>query len=252
MSSSNSSAPDKPQNGLWGVLASPVAAGLAFPPTFRDLAIKSSQQLGLPPPSMSFRKSLKQGARAAPMFSLTVGLQKALQERIEREFRAGSKEKQFSFMFLSSATVGGLSAPCLAILNGLTLGWSPSKSLSKLSPIQCAAIVIQETSFLAGTSAGDYLLALVSDLSGHKAESSRDNIFLQTGAAAVSGAIGSVFGHPANVLLTRQQKGLRIDHISQLTLGLTRRTKAVAIISGCFTLFSNLINGDESHSHGFE
>jgi hypothetical protein len=200
----------------------PVAASIAIIPAFRDMVIKSAQQKGESIPSIRLLDGVKGGVKAAPTVGAIVGTQMVAQHLIEK---ALTKNGGIENMLVSSALVGTASAPILAVFNGQTMGWSLLESLRKFTLKQAAAISIQETAFVAGICATDKLAEEMKRTCG-------DKKVVEYVAAFLSGAAGSLAGHPANTALTRWQSGMSLDHASQLMWGAARKARAV----GCFSV----------------
>lgn len=173
------------------------AAGAIVPPYYFFVR-KSWEQQGKPVPSMTMREVVMGGVKAAPTIGTIVGTQMIVQALVEKALAKARKNGDdqppgFGTMLGSSAFVGGVSAPFLAIFNGQTMGLSPMQSLSALSPRQVAAIVTRETSFLFSLRISDPLSEQMKQIAG-------DNKAVEYGSAALSGGIGSVIGHPADTV----------------------------------------------------
>lgn len=234
---------------FWSLVAPytipPVAASIAIIPAFYDMVAKTSLQKGLVPPSMSARQALKGGISAAPVVGVVVGTQMVLQSQI-----ANTLAKMFSHLvtkdsdqakgvltLASSALVGALSSPFLAIYNGKTMTppWSVQQSLSKFSFKQAGAISLQETGFVAGLAAADIVAMPMKQILG-------DNKAIDYAAAASAGALGSLFGHPGNTALTRWQAGMSIDNLQQLSLGALRKARGNALFAVIYKLGKEALN----------
>lgn len=211
-------------NTLSPYLVPPFAASGAIILVFRDMILKSAQQKGQPLPSIPFRKGLIEGAKAAPTVGLIVGSQMVIQKLVEKTLLGESKKSDLSTSLKSSAIVGTISAPFLAIFNGQTMGWSVMKSLRNFNPWQGLAIAVQETGFVGGLSASDRLAEAMKGVFGN-------NKAVEYMAAFTSGALGSLAGHPANTALTRWQSGMRVDSLSQSMWGSARKARAVGLFS---------------------
>lgn len=201
----------------------PLSASIAIIPSFRDMIAKSSLQKGEPIPSISLLNGLKEGMKAAPIVGVIVGSQMFLQNKIENAF-AKNREKNLPTMMASAATVGIISSPILAIFNGMTAGLSLQESCKKFSPKQGVAIAIQESAFVAGLSAADPLGVKMKQQFG-------DNKVVEYIAAFISGAMGSLAGHPANTALTRWQSNMQVDGLHQLMWGSIRKARAIGMFS---------------------
>lgn len=224
------SLPTSSSNGcIWGAwtaispyVTPPVAAAAAIVPVFYGFVMKSAQQQGDPIPRMKPMEAIKQGCKAAPTVGVIVGTQMVAQNIIESLLGGTNKEKSSSFvsMLMSSMIVGAISSPALAVMNGQTMGRSIQASLRALSAKQVVAIVTRETSFL-------FSLRISTPVSETMKQICGDNPAVDYGATFVSGAIGSVIGHPADTALTLWQKNRKIKSARQLMGGAP--VKAIAV-----------------------
>lgn len=202
----------------------PIAASIAIVPVFRDLIAKSSLQKGEKVLPITIKEGMRQGLKAAPTVGAIVGSQMLIQNVVEKALLGKSKTKSLSTTFESSAIVGAISAPVLAVFNGQTMGWSVLESLKKFSGKQALAITIQETAFVAGISASDQLSKKMKNKFG-------DNKAVEYGSTFLSGAAGSLVGHPANTALTRWQSKMRVDSSGQLMWGSIRKARAIGLFA---------------------
>lgn len=203
------------------------SAGMAIVPVFGELIKKSSLQKGLPIPHVPLLEGLMQGMKAAPTICVIVGGQMALQKKLNAALSA--ETTHFPTTLLSSTIVGGISAPALAIFNGLTLKLSVRESLRGFSLKQAAVIASRETGFVAGLSAAEPLATLIKTAFHQSKEV--DYI-----AAYASGVFGSLAGHPADTYLTRSQGGLLETSLKQSLKGAARRANAVGLFSVIYTI----------------
>lgn len=238
-----------PSQEAWSSLAPyvgpPVGAAVAIVPAFHDMVAKSAMQKGLPPPLMTVFQGIKGGFGAAPTVGVIVGTQMVLQERVEKAltktfpnlFAGDSNQAKASLTLASSAVVGGLSSPFLAVYNGKTMmpAWSTKESLSKFSLKQAGAITLQETGFVAGLAAADLVSVPMKQALG-------DNKIVEYLAAATSGVLGSLAGHPGNTALTRWQSGMTIDSLRQLSLGSLRKARGNAIFAVAYKAGKEVLN----------
>lgn len=211
----------------------PVAASAAIIPVFYGFIAKSAQQTGNPIPKMLVMSVFKEGFKAAPTIGVIVGTQMIAQNAVEKALKknkTGQEKESFMTMLASSIIVGGVSAPTLAVFNGQTMGRSIQASLKELSPKQTMAIVTRETSFLFSLRISDPVGNAMKKVGG-------DNKAVEYFSAFVSGAIGSIVGHPADTALTRWQKGMKIENFRQLMAGAPM--KAVAV--GGFAMIYKLV-----------
>lgn len=251
MTSPTSSNPP-PTQRLWPSLAPyvvpPVAASFAIVPAFYDMVAKSAMQKGLPAPSMTCKtvlQGVKGGFGAAPTVGAMVGAQMVLQGRVEQAlvktfpnfFAEDSNKAKASLTLASSALVGGLSSPFLAVYNGKTMmpPWSVRESLSKFSLKQAGAITLQETGFVAGLAAADLVSVPMKQMLG-------DNKAVEYSAAAVAGTLGSLVGHAGNTALTRWQNGMTVDSLRQLSWGSLRKARGNAVFAVVYKLGKEVLN----------
>jgi hypothetical protein len=237
MTSSNSPVSE----GVWPKLAPyvvpPVAASFAIVPAFYDMVAKSAMQKGMPAPKMSAAtlfQGVKGGVGAAPTVGAIVGGQMVLQDVVEKVFAKtfptlsahdASRGKAL-LMLGSSAVVGALSSPFLAVYNGKTMTppWSVKESLSRFSLKQACAITLQETGFVAGLAAADLVSSEMKEKLG-------DSKAVEYFASGVSGALGSLAGHAGNTALTRWQSGMTVDSVKQLSFGSLRKARGNAVFA---------------------
>ncbi len=248
MTSSNSPS----LQGVWPTIAPyvvpPIAASAAIVPAFYDMVAKSAIQKGLPPPNMTVHavlQGVKWGFGAAPTVGAMVGTQMVLQGKVEQAlektfpglFAEDSNQAKVSLKLASSAIVGALSSPFLAVYNGKTMlpPWKVSESLSKFTPKQAGAITLQETGFVAGLAAADLVAEPMKQVLG-------DNKAVESLAAGTSGALGSLAGHAGNTALTRWQNGMSIDSLRQLSWGSLRKARATAVFAIVYKFGKEALN----------
>ncbi len=241
MSSSNQTTPYSQMNAIWSSwITPPLAAGAAILPTYYGFAVKTAQQLQKPLPTMSALEALMGGIRLAPTVAGLVGTQMVLQNACERKLNQlfGNPEDQGATLIetaASSLLVGGMSAPGIAIFNGQAANQSPLASLRNLTVKQAAAISLQETAFVMGMSAGDHVYAFAKEYFG-------DNDSMKYGSSFITGAAGSLCGHPANTALTRWQNGLKVENIFQLGRGGPAKAIATGVFSMGFQIAKECLN----------
>lgn len=220
----------------------PLAASIAIVPAFPDMIAKSALQKGLPLPSITVLESLKIGVTAAPTVGAIVGTQMLIQRTFEEKLLGGKSEKpSFLTTLASSAIVGTISAPVLAIFNGQTMGRSWKESLRLFSLKQGGAIALQETAFVCGLSVADWLADVMKRSVG-------DNKGVEYAAAFLAGAAGSLAGHPANTALTRLQSNQTFSLTQHSMLGAARKARAVGCFAVIYKLTSELMNSKSSKS----
>ncbi|MBS0651776.1 MAG: hypothetical protein JSR93_11505 [Verrucomicrobia bacterium] len=214
------------------------AAGAIVPPYYL-FVVKSAHQQGKAAPSMTMREVLMGGVKAAPTIGTIVGTQTIVQSFVEKALAKARKNEEgqppsFWTMFGSSAFVGGVSAPLLAIFNGQTMGLSPMQALSALSAKQVGAIVTRETSFL-------FSLRVSEPVSQELKQVAGDTKAVEYVSAALSGAIGSAVGHPADTALTLWQRGIKVVSLPQLMKGAVPKSAGVAAFSVGYKALSDLL-----------
>lgn len=241
MSSSNETTPRSQISTLWSSwIVPPVAAGAAIVPTYYGFAVKTAQQLQKPIPTMSALEVLMGGLRLAPTVAGLVGTQMVLQNASERKIKRlfGNPEDKAATLVetaASSLLVGAMSAPGIAIFNGQAAKQSPLTSLRNLTVKQAGAISAQETAFVMGMSAGGHVYAFAKKHFG-------DNEAMKYGSSFITGALGSLCGHPANTALTLWQNGLKVENIFQLARGGPAKAIATGVFSMGFQLAKEHLN----------
>ncbi len=212
----------------------PLAASIAICPVFYLLMVKSAQQVQEPIPKFNW-SAVKTGFRAAPTIGMTIGIQMFAQERIEKivmNITGNQDAKGMTSMMISSAMVGLISAPTLAIFNGQTIkGRTSIESLKQLTAKQVIAIVTRETSFLLALRISDPASEAMQSITG-------DNLLSKYGSIFMTGVVSSMIGHPADTVLTLWQKNMPVISCRQLMRGSI--TKAVAV--GGFSILYNAIS----------
>lgn len=222
MSSSSPSSPNGLFGGVWTAISPyvipPAAASIAIVPVFYGFIAKSALQQGMSMPKMVPVEALKAGGKAAPTVGVIVGTQMIVQRAVEGLlFETNTKKSPgFISMLASSVIVGALSAPALAVFNGQTMGRSITASLQSLSLPQTIAIMIIEVSFL-------FSLRISKPMSTYAKKVCGDNKVVDYGSSFITGAIGSIVGHPADTALTLWQKNRKIGWRKNRKLKSTQR-----------------------------
>lgn len=227
MSSSTSSATQsgQPSQFNWGSYAlPPAAAAVAIPFAFKDLMDKSAEQRG-ELPKTTFSAGFKSGMKASPTVGMLISFQDMLQGGVEKKLLGEDAQPTLPTKLASSALVGIVSSPVVAVFNGQTLkGGGVVDSLRKFSLRQGLAISFQEAAFVAGLSAAGLVAAPMKERFG-------DTKAVEYAAAFTSGAFGSLAGHPANTALTRWQSGQSVESARQLMWGSMRKARAIGLFS---------------------
>jgi len=215
-------------------IAPPIAAAGAIVPAFRDLSAKSDLQKGLSVASMTLKEHIQGGLKIAPVTGAVVGSQMIIQSMVLRALKENPDKPSLSAVVASSAAVGVVSSPLLAVFNGLTMKMGVMEAYRKLTTRQRVAITIQETFFVGGLSIGDKLAEVMKQQFG-------DHKVIDYVAAFFSGATGSLFGHPFNTALTRWQndmtmEGFNMAGVKQSMWGALHKARAI----GCFSVVYKL------------
>lgn len=214
----------------------PLAAAGAIAPAYRHLKAKSELQKGLIPVRLTFWKGCGEGIQKLSLsVGFIVGTQMLLQGFVEKAFTENNKRGGWMSMLGSSAVVGILSAPFLAVFNGQTMGWGVRESLRKFTVRQGLAISSQETAFVGGVSAADRLAVVMKSHLG-------DNKAVEFFAAYLAGGFGSLVGHPANTALTRWQCGLQVAGFRQAMWGALRKAHAIGLFSVFYKGLNQLLD----------
>lgn len=217
----------------------PAAAAIAIVPAFRDLMIKSAQQQGNQNRVVTLTEGVREGIKKSPTVGSLVGTQMILQNRVEKRLitNYGFEKSALSTALVSSCVVGAISSPLLAIFNGQTMGSSWKHSLKNLSCKQTCAFAAQETGFVGGLSIADRLSVVMRKKLG-------DNKVVDCSSAYISGAAGSLVGHPANTAITRWQspKQMKVENFRQLWWGAARKSHAIGVFATVFKLGKDAMN----------
>ena len=237
------SSQNEPSEGWWSSvrpsIEKPVAAASAIVYPFRDFMKKSEQQLGKPNPQISVREGLLEGVKAAPIIGMTIGMQIVSQGFVEKRVKwilPDQEEKEnVSAMLLSSAIVGFVSSPFLAVFNGLSMKRGIVESLKKFSIAQAFAITARETAFLFSLRIIDPITEVMKQVFG-------DNKAVEYSSAFISGGVGSVVGHSFDTALTRMQKDLLLQFSAQqLMRGSVAKAAGTAKFALLYTIAKELL-----------
>jgi hypothetical protein len=235
ISSSNNSPTKSYLKTTLEYLTPPIAAAIAIIPLYGDLVKKSALQLETKAPKLLMNERIMGGLRLSPTVGLIVGAQMVLQTQVEKQIFPYTKADNLTSLLQSSFIVGLASAPILAVFNGQTMGLSVRESLKRFSIKQASAITLQETAFVCGITAAEKAAKLTEPYFGK----SKTNDYL---AAFLSGALGSLAGHPANAYLTRQQNHLKILNFKQVVQGSLIKARAIGIFSVGYKAITEIIS----------
>lgn len=211
MSSISPSRSGQPSIVVTDYVGPPIAAGFAVIPAIPDFGKKSCLQLGKEVEKKTFFEGMKGGLKLAPMAGLLIGVQMIMQEIFEKTFAERGKTSDLQSKAKSSFVVGTCSSPIVAMFNGRTMGWTAKECWGRFTPSQAIAIAIQETLFVGGISAS-------SEVSKVMKKNLGDYSIIDYGSAFISGAAGSLLGHPANTVLTRLQNGMEVKSLFQMKI----------------------------------
>ncbi len=229
----------QPPPGVWAAAAPyvipPIAATAAIVLPFRDLIGKTWQQKGLTIPPLTLWNGVKEGVVNAPKVGAIIGVQMGLQNVVEKALGEHVNPEGMTGKLVSSAIVGMVSSPFLAIFNGGAAKLSTRESFRRLSLKQCGALSVQETAFVGGISAADLLAQKMKLMFG-------DNKAVEYSAAFISGAGGSLAGHFANTAVTRWQNDLPVESFRQLWWGSLRKARAIGVFSVLYKLGKDVLN----------
>lgn len=176
----------------------PISSGTAVVPVFYGFVRASAMQTETKTPLMSVKEALKGGLKASKAVGVMVGTQMAAQTQLDKL----TSGVPFASLW-NSLAIGFVSAPALVVFKGYSMNRTALESLKLLSLRQVAAIMYLETSFLFSMR-----LVLTADdiVKAHLGE----NKATSYATAFVSGAVGSLIGHPADTAVARWQKELLV------------------------------------------
>lgn len=212
----------------------PLSASIAIVPVFRDMMVKTALQRGEAVPSATMKERVWEGLKATPATARLVGAQMLAKPFVEKHL-VGDAAPNFYSDLQCSAVIGFCSSPFVTIFNGRTMKWTARESLRRLTVKQMFAISLQETAFVFGLSAGEKLAMVLKRSFGEYQA-------IDYTAAVISGAVGSLAGHPANTAVIRWLDGKTLDNPSQLMLGWKQRTRAVALLSVIYKVANDFFN----------
>lgn len=220
------------------VLEQSATASIVIVPCFFGLVVKNALQLEQPVPRLKPGKLLKMAGKAAPTTGIIIAFQLTSEGWANNymKARSGKKNERLSLgqTVVSSAFSGLVAAPALAVLNGQASGMSVVEAIRKISSRQIAVLVMRETSFVASLKLSVPLSIYMKDRWGE----SRATDFA---CGAVSGATGSLIGHPADTAVTRWQKGLTIVHVRQYMNGGAVKATTMAVFTGLYTVMTKAL-----------
>ncbi len=216
-------------NAAWDFAKPPLAAAGAIIPAHYGFVVKSAQQLEQAWPSRTLWQALQGGIKSSPVIGAIVGTQMVSQNLVEGALTKLQGEPNWATMLLSSAIVGGLSAPGYAIFTGQTTGLSMLESLKVFDSKQTAAVVARETSFVLSLRVSDHVSKVMGEFAG-------DSKPVELASAFVTGALGSAVGHPADTAFTRWQNGLPVSFSRQLMRGILVKSATTGFFAVLYKL----------------
>jgi len=183
------------------------AAGFcAIVPTYYGFMAKNAQQVGNPIPRMSVTHALRAGYGVAPQLGFTVFVQTAVQRTTELVLGNLSNHRKDNTitpeMVVGSLVGGCVSAPLWAKFNAKARMQPDGKTVKPLSAKQTGAIVARETSFLLSLRISEPVSEAMECRFGK-------NKVVKYGSAFITGAAGSLCGHPFDTALTVWQEGMK-------------------------------------------
>ncbi|GAB4227953.1 MAG: hypothetical protein Tsb0021_05030 [Chlamydiales bacterium] len=209
----------------------PLAASIAIIPTFYGFALKSARQLGDTSFHLTYRQSIKEGVKAAPINGIIVGTQLIAQNFLEGQFE---KDNHASIV-ISSLIVGGVSAPAYAIFNGQTMGKTARESLKNFSKYQALSIMFRETCFL-------FSLRISGPLNQKFKESYGENKVIKVATIFFTGSFGGIMTHPLDTYLTCLQKNVKVENVSHSLRGIIPRSFTVGSFAVCYNLLKEFFD----------
>lgn len=223
----------------WPELSKPVAASAAIVFPFREFMVKSRLQTNTTYHDITWSAGLKGGLQATKSAGPLVGAQTVIKEKLETNLKKKTELGDKAIAVASAVTVGFFSTPFVAVFNGHSMGWKWHQSLKKLNARQFAATTLQESGFVAGVTAAGKVSEVMKEHLG-------DYKVLDLAAAYVSGAAGSLAGHPGNTYITRDQANMKTAFtFQQLTLGAARRANGAGVFTVLYTLAKKFLNPNQ-------
>lgn len=230
-----------PSGGVWPYLASPFAAAAAVVPTFRGFVVATARQSGTKVPPFILKQTFAQGCKAAPTVGLVVGVQTTLEKAAEHAIKArlvtsdAPSVAQTMASFASTCFAGFVTSPIYAVFKGQSRNLSVVQSLRAMTPQQAGAISVRETCFLGG-------LKMSTPVSDAAKKQFGDTKAVQYSSAFVSGAAGSLAGHPFDTALAILQEGKKMVWGRQAFRGACARTVAGGAFSAVYALVKDVFN----------
>ncbi len=181
--------------------SSPIAAAFAILPTYYFFEVKSALQEGKPKPPFNLKRCGIGGLKLAPTISLVMSSMIYSRAKCEKSVSPYLGSSPFAEKFVSSTIVAGIASPLLAILNNQGRGVSWGVAARSVSLGQVSCIMARETCFL-------FSLAITGPLSAMAKEKFGENPLVSNTTFFVTGAFGSLAGHPPDTILNQMQAGI--------------------------------------------
>lgn len=211
--------------------ASGVCAAVSLVPPYKYFIQKSQLQKGIHT-NVLFLEALRLGFYSMPNTAATLTVQLYSEEKIKELIQHYFQVKNPVAISICGSLFGALCAsPLYDIMNRQMQGEHSALAVKGFlrNSYNFRYIVGREFFFLGSLQASSPLSAEVKKYFG-------ENMFTKNISYFISGALGSIAGHPFDTILTRQQSGLPLK-LEFLFIGC--KSKAIGI--GCFAvLFKNL------------
>lgn len=235
MTTIHSSTSDFKSVGVYPALASTIS----IYPVMSLFFTKAHQQVCEPVKNLWTAKNIVAYTKAAPTIGGIVGVQKYLLHKFEEKF--GHKHAPLPTKFADAVMVGLLCSPALILFQGQTMGLSLKESMMRINFKLMAASTMRESTFLASDAINKFIKQKTEAMIGK-------SILVEYSSAFLGGAIGGVCGHPFDCMLTRWQKGLKVNSVIDLTRGAYPRTLALAVFGVLYTFTTNMLLGKKMMS----
>lgn len=224
MSTSTSSVQNgQPSGGssLLTTFAPTLAATGALLPIAYGLDVRAAQQLERAVPRFSLSTSLRSSLKGGPLVGVQLIAQDAIETYVKNHTQGLSNAMRVAG---SSAVASVVTSPLLAVFNALFTKQNVLQALRNLSRWQVAYLVGREWCFL-GSQAG------VGPVRAAMKREWGDTPLVSHTAAFVSGAVGSLAGHPADTAFTRSQNNMTTSTGRQAMRGAPVKAVSVGVFS---------------------
>ncbi len=208
-------------SSLLTTFAPVLAATAALAPAVHGLQVRADQQLERSVSRFSFSGSLVGALKGGPLVGVQLMVQNAIETRVRERTQGVSNAVRVAG---SSALASVVTSPLLAAFNAVASKQNVWKALRSLSRVQVGCLVLREWCFLGSQAA-------VNPVSAAMRRNLGDTPAVNHAAAFVSGAVGSLAGHPADTAFTRSQHNLPTLNRRQAMLGAPVKAVAVGLFS---------------------